>query len=127
MVLFSVLSRFAQAVNITIKVAEGGYATLPCTAPESRPPAHMEIVTSLGRNLSSAVSEQRKCVTGAFFVGCQSGTFIICCLSGAYIVSCLAGAFIADWLILNDCFLVGFIAYQKFWCVLGCIWYSMYL
>ncbi|KAK7487630.1 hypothetical protein BaRGS_00021180 [Batillaria attramentaria] len=49
-----VLRSFPPSSDVTITAPEGGYATLPCTAPYSQPPARVEVQTPDGRLLDSS-------------------------------------------------------------------------
>lgn len=60
-----VLRRFPPSDNITITVVEGSYVTLPCIAPESRPPARVEVQTSDGRLLDSARGNVQRLPSGS--------------------------------------------------------------
>ena len=54
MTCFAVLRSFPTSDDIVITAYEGGFATIPCTAPYSHPPATIVVQTSTGRPLSEA-------------------------------------------------------------------------
>ena len=54
MTCFAVLHSFPTSDDIVITANEGGFATIPCSAPYSHPPATILVQTSTGRLLSEA-------------------------------------------------------------------------
>ena len=78
MTCFAVLRSFPTSDDIVITAYEGGFATIPCTAPYSHPPATIQVQTSTGRLLNEAQGKAAVPLYTSSCCGILLSLFVFC-------------------------------------------------